>query len=701
MKTGESFLQRLIVQKSLIILLLVSGIPFLSGVTPALGADLQSLEARFQSLLKEYTFAVEQQKPSAEVSRIGELVRQAKQAYNDALGGNGTQDSFSGSGFSGLSGMDYSAPEAADGVGSMAEASRSPEEKRFDELIAKIYSPSREKEGKELAKALQEFIDTVKNPLFVMKATFELAQLRFEIDGNPGAAGKILANYMKKAPTAEAVRLTQTRLSLMKLENRINAQRNRFDEIREACVSRWDQFSKTSWLAFPVKLFRGSGYLWQNLKRKQEAHRLSQLLGEYNQVLAESYPKGTLDEFTHSELIPSNAITLLINGRSSFRRRFDLARRARDKIWLQTLLYYDDETGNQLADILIERAQGGVDVRVISDDAFSFSRKSGIFRKLENGGVKVLINNPLLQHPLKANFRSHQKMFVVDDEVAIVGGMNIANDYAMGEIQEYGWRDNDVEARGPVVARISDLFESNWEALTLDKDWEKGQPEKKEVKKKQEKAPILPHRETLIPGPLPWYFSVPPAFSNVRVRFVKTFPITSKDDDILDLFTAYMKVCQKEVNFESAYFIPTPGLKKAIIDACKRGVKVKILTNSVESNNHPNAGYAGRANYEEVMNAGAEIYEWRGAQTLHSKVSWFDGFAVTLGAYNLNSRSNSLDSEDVIAIEDRRVSQLMKKVLDKDFSRARKVTFDDLNRWRSTFGERLKLDLFNTFRSIF
>ena len=128
---------------------------------------------------------------------------------------------------------------------------------------------------------------------------------------------------------------------------------------------------------------------------------------------------------------------------------------------------------------------------------------------------------------------------------------------------------------------------------------------------------------------------------------------------------------------------------------------MRIITNSIESNNHPNAGYAGRANYEDVLRAGAEIYEWRGAQTLHSKVSLFDDLALTVGAYNMNSRSHSCDSEDVLAIEDRRVAAVFRTVLAKDLARCRQITLEEALSWRKDFMERMKIDFFNLFKAVF
>lgn len=665
-------------------------------------ADLSDLQQDWLTRQEAYRRAVAEQREAAEIKRLAVDLQRSWSAYRAALREAGDQTDLPESGVAlAIETPDrLFAPSATPSSASSASVSQA-EAQAFDALIARLYEPGRSKDVAARQALVKQYLASCRNPYFRMQATFELAALLAETPRGAEEAVKVLAEYARAAPTREAARLANARIAAIRQEAKVNACRQNFAAASAKAGQAWQTYARTSWLALPAKLARLATYVAENHHRRTAARALRAELDRYDALAQETYPRHSLDQMTRSRLIPSNEITLLVNGRHAFAARHALIRQARERIWLQTLLFYNDETGNRLADLLIAKAQEGLDVRVVADDAFAFTRKSSIFRKLQNGGVKVLINNPLLAYPLRANYRSHQKCLVIDEEAAIVGGMNIANEYANGEITEWGWRDTDVLVRGPAVYEIAEMFSRNWERLETDIRWEKGAPAPRMPKDKREKLPILPRREKLIPGPLPRYFEEPPSFANVRVRFITTAPLIDKDDNILDLFTSYMKAARREVIFETAYFIPTPALREAIVAACKRGVKVKILTNSVESNNHPNAGYAGRANYETVMQAGAEIYEWQGAQTLHSKVSWFDGLAVTVGAYNVNSRSHALDSEDVLAIEDRRVAALMRKVLERDLARARRITPADLEAWRNDLSTRLKTDFFSLFSWVF
>ena len=687
--------------------LFTMGTLYAPSMSVAAENDLVAAHARYVAIYAEYTEAVRQKASQDRIERLAAELKTAQAAYEKAVrGGSVTTTS------SPLPSViepepalettqDADAVDQTDTVSASAPRRLTAERQAFENLLVKMYGPERKSNPTGLVEQLKKFISGVFEPQLKVDATWELAELLMESTGSAEAAKKPLADLAASTRTPEIRRQALARMKQYTLESKIETQRKTFETKRIATIAAWQATAKTSWLAFPVKGARWTKWLVANAGRRIEGVRLRKLLDEYDAVVADTFEKGSIDEKTASRLIPANTVTMLVNGRSSFAKRFELVAAAKSDICIQTLLWNDDEIGNKMADLLIERVKNGVDVRVIVDDAFAFPRRKGIIRRMQNGGVQVLINNPLLRNTLKANYRSHQKMLIVDEGVAIVGGMNMASEYAKGEIEEYGWRDTDVMVTGPVVDEICELFENNWERLVIDERAETGAPKIAEVKDKEEKLPILPNRAQLIPGPLPIYFDEPPVFENVRVRFLKTFPTRSDDDDILDLFIEYMNGSTREVIFESAYFIPTPALKNAIVATCRRGVKVKILTNSVESNNHPQAGIAGRANYEDVMKAGAEIYEWRGAQTLHSKVSWFDGKAATVGAYNVNSRSHACDSEDVLSLEDRRVARAFEIVLRRDLARARKVTPADLEAWRDTFRERAVMDIYNLFKWIF
>ncbi len=666
--------------------------------------DVKSLYDRYQAVYKNYRQAVDEQADQQTVQSLASELQAACQAYYNSIGVTASfkpEDPVEPVLTSNNTGRSAST-DGSDTSISRTRPVKSELQKKYDSIILALSSADRNAKLESIQKQLEDFIAGCTDQNLLKEATFLLADLVLERTGSLSQAQTVLLNYAKSTRNAENRRQAMARIKMLRQKAIVSQKREEYREIQQSTVANWGKYSATSWLALPVKLVSLGSYTVRNVQRRAKARELDKALEAFDKAILDTYPAGSADELTRSRLIPLNRVRLLANGRTSFHYRFEYAKRAQSSLYVQTLLFQDDETGNELTDIMCERAQSGVDVKLILDDFFSFGKKDGVIQRLRNAGVKVLINNPILKNLLKANFRSHQKLFVIDETIAIVGGMNIGDEYAKGEIVEYGWRDTDVELQGPVVRNILDLFERNWEDLTLSKWNETGEYSKnKKAKEDINTFKGLKNVDKLVRGPIPVYFAIPPVVESVDARFVTTAPISDKDDNILDLFEIYLNRARSEVVFQSAYFIPTDRLVTAIEDAVQRGVEVKVITNSIESNNHPSGGWAGRESYEKVLRAGARIFEWQGAQTLHSKVSLFDNFAVTLGAYNVNSRSHSSDSEDVIAFEDHRVARVFKQMLNKDFTRCREITLDEVMGWNRETMKKLRMEFFNLFKFMF
>jgi cardiolipin synthase A/B len=658
------------------------------------GEDVKTLFDRYQALYSRYREAISAQADPQAVSSILVELQAASKAYYKSIGK-----------LAYYSDPDSAVPsvidiKSADATGQTGQ--KSTLQRQYDGIVAEMSLPSSDLNYDKIRAMLEDFITNCTDEKLKKEAYLNLADVVYQQTKSLSQTQTVLLNYARTVQDPEYRRQAMATIRVYKKLSVVDQKRKEYQETVDSTVNKYGKFAKTSWFAFPVKLVNFGSYGINNIKRIAKARELDKALEEYNVAVLDTYEPGSTEALTRSKLVPLNKIKLLANGRSSFARRLALGQSAQSSLYLQTLLFNDDEIGNALTDVMCERAEAGVDVRLILDDAFSFGKKDGCIQRLKNAGVKVLINNPILKNLLKANFRSHQKLFIVDETYAVVGGMNIGDEYAKGEIEEYGWRDTDVEVQGPLVRSILDLFEQNWEDLTLKKWNEVGDyAKKKEAHEKVNSFKPLKNVDKLIRGPIPVYFEEPPVFEDVNARFITTFPIDDKDDNVLDLFEIYLNMAEKEVIFESAYFIPTDRLVKAIADAVARGVEVKIITNSIESNNHPSGGWAGRYAYERVLNVGARIFEWRGAQTLHSKVSLFDDFAVTLGAYNVNSRSHTSDSEDIVALEDYRLAKVFKVMLEKDLSRCNEITLQDFESWDKSFMKKSKMEFFNMFKFLF
>jgi phosphatidylserine/phosphatidylglycerophosphate/cardiolipin synthase-like enzyme len=166
---------------------------------------------------------------------------------------------------------------------------------------------------------------------------------------------------------------------------------------------------------------------------------------------------------------------------------------------------------------------------------------------------------------------------------------------------------------------------------------------------------------------------------------------------------AYLKLierAQAEVLIANAYFVPTASLRKALTDAARRCVSIRLISNSPETNDLPEISLVGRGHYRELLevnstpevaacpnaDAGLRIWEWIGQApdeatrrqgTMHSKYAVFDGTRALVGSYNLDPRSERLNSETAVVFLEPSLSQrLRESFLADDLRYSREITIE-------------------------
>lgn len=367
-----------------------------------------------------------------------------------------------------------------------------------------------------------------------------------------------------------------------------------------------------------------------------------------------------LDERTGSVARPDNKLTLLLDGQQSFAERDRLIDGAKHSIHLQTFIFTDDNTGWDLAKRLAAKAQEGVKVRVLYDAVGSNRAGDLIFDFMKKAGVEVRAYAPPLEDPLSLNARWHEKHLIVDGEASIVGGMNIADEYRLGGSGKLvfsrgaegtePWRDVDIKLEGPAVHDAQRAFLRNWSAL--------GAPVPEE-----EHAALFPPPTVEPPGP--------------KVRVVQHRPHQDFDDHTNQLYLQCIRSAQKSITIENAYFLPPEEIREELKRAAERGVDVRVMTNSYESNDIGFVSEAARYFYDELLAAGVKIYEKQGG-TLHSKTASFDGEYSIVGSCNLNGRSKGRDSECVVTTDDPQIARQLEERFDSGLPETREVTLEEL-----------------------
>lgn len=338
-----------------------------------------------------------------------------------------------------------------------------------------------------------------------------------------------------------------------------------------------------------------------------------------------------LDSLTNSTIRDGNRLDVLFDGVESFEARKRLILGAEHSVYLQTFIFDDDATGWDTARLLAQRAQDGLDVRVIFDGFGSSRADNELFDFMRSQGVQVMEYGDPLREFWDLNDRWHEKHLIVDGKTAIEGGMNIANEYALGGSDalvfsrgpdaEMGWRDLDVQVEGPVVSDILAGFYQNWKDV--------GGSAKRNMPVDATTLETFPNGD--------------------QVRFVKHRPDEDGDDNTKHLHLEAIRSATDSIVIENAYFLPPSELRNALINAARRGVTVRIMTNSRQTNDMGPVSDAARYFYDDLIAAGAQIFEKQDA-TLHSKTMTVDGSFSIVGSVNLNGRSQWRDSESAVAI---------------------------------------------------
>lgn len=338
-----------------------------------------------------------------------------------------------------------------------------------------------------------------------------------------------------------------------------------------------------------------------------------------------------------SQLSKAKSFKILPNA-ESFELRAELIKGAKKSIHVLVWAVYDDETGfrfqNQLLDAL--KLNPDLDIRLITDGNIVNFRGRSVLKNLEklsNGKIKIMKWKSIRY---KAN-GSHRKIFIVDNEHVIVGGMNIGNEYSH-LATENKWRDLDLYIEGESAGASADQqFVDIWN-------------------KQIEEFPKLKKKLELMERPSS---QVEVDQNDISVIFVDQHPGSAAKSYYHNIHTAVVKLfrdAKSSIDIENAYFIMDPIIKEELRKVIKRGVKVRVFTNSDKSIDEPIVSMPVMSSARDALGMGAEVY-LKKRLTLHSKYMVVDGKISMIGSFNFHPRSLHFDAENVAIIFDKNLAR--------------------------------------------
>lgn len=338
----------------------------------------------------------------------------------------------------------------------------------------------------------------------------------------------------------------------------------------------------------------------------------------------------------------------------AFEIRTSLIDAAQEEIVMSYYAFMLDARPTYILNQLKEASLRGVKVKIILD-AYNSKLVPEIVRYLKEHGVEIRTFNPLnILKPGQMDRRLHDKYIVVDNKYLLVGGRNLKEGYFIPLKMKANEAFYDLDALffGSLAEEAKQYFDERWNS-DLVRDFELPKVEDKIYslykegidKNSFELKTFIPTHE----------FSADELELSAceNAKFIANNPHMKKSDRALeDLHVEEINKAQVSIDFQSPYVVLTKKFKKAVKAALKRGVKIRFITNSLRSADVPLTQAAYLNLRPKLIKWGAEVYEFMEDQTMHTKMSIYDGKRVIIGSYNLDPRSARINSENVVLVED-------------------------------------------------
>ncbi len=321
----------------------------------------------------------------------------------------------------------------------------------------------------------------------------------------------------------------------------------------------------------------------------------------------------------------------------------DAIEASRSSVRLESYIYAGGPVGQKFREALVRAQQRGVRVRVLLDALGSMGLPYHFWDELISAGGEVRWFNPAAL--MRFSFRDHRKLLVCDDQVAFIGGFNIAREYH-GDGVHSGWRDLGIKLVGPLAAQLAASFEEMFKRANF-----------------QHKRFIRLRR-----------FPVDRAASWPPEQVLFSEPGRGRNPIKLALRGDLARA--QNVQIMVGYFLPTWRLRRHLMRVAEHGGRVQLILPGISD--VPLSRLAAQSLYGRLLRHGVEIHEYQ-PQILHAKLIIVDD-VVYVGSSNLDQRSLRINYELMVRLEDRDTVAEARRIFADDLGNCRRIELSDLNK---------------------
>jgi cardiolipin synthase A/B len=332
------------------------------------------------------------------------------------------------------------------------------------------------------------------------------------------------------------------------------------------------------------------------------------------------------------------------NGAEIFPAMLDAIRQAERTVNFETYIYWSGEIGREFVVALTERARAGVEVQVLMDWVGSQKMEQALLDELKAAGVAVERYHPLKwYHLARMNNRTHRKLLIVDGRIGFTGGVGIADNWDGNADSPDHWRDSHYRIEGPAVAQMQAAFLDNWIKTT----------------------------GAVLQGD--GYFPGLEDAGNADAQVFTASP-NGGGDSMLLMYLLAITAAESSIDLSAAYFVPDELTRAALVAALRRGVRLRIVVPGTDIDAEV-VRKASRANWGELLEAGAEIHEYQPTM-FHCKTLIVDRQLVSVGSTNFDNRSFRLNDEANLNVYDPDFAGRVTRVFEQDLERSRRITLE-------------------------